>query len=118
MCKIAVASQNLRTVTGHAGKTRRFLVYQVRPGSEPQEIERLDLPKEMSFHEFNDAEAHPLDGVAALIVGGCGEGFVRRLARRGIDVVATSETDPIEAIKEYLTGSLKPPLPHAHLPRS
>jgi hypothetical protein len=26
--RIGVTSQNFRTITGHAGKTRRFLVYQ------------------------------------------------------------------------------------------
>jgi predicted Fe-Mo cluster-binding NifX family protein len=116
MPKIAVASQNFRTVTGHAGKTRRFLVYRVEPGDEPEEIDRLDLPKEMSFHELHDASPHPLDGVQVLIVGSCGEGFVRRLARRGIEVVATAETDPLRAIRDYLAGTLKPPQPQVQGP--
>ena len=111
MPKIAVASQNFRTVTGHAGKTRRFLIYQVEPGEEPQEVERMDLPKEMAFHEFHDSGAHPLDGVQTLIVGSCGAGFVRRLADRGVAVVVTAETDPARAIRDYLAGTLKPPAP-------
>jgi len=32
MMKIAVASQNFRTVTPHAGRTRRFLVYEPSRG--------------------------------------------------------------------------------------
>lgn len=114
MPKIAVASQNFRTVTPHAGKTRRFLIFRVEPGEVPEESERLDLPPEMAFHEFQDANPHPLDGVQVLIVGSCGEGFIRRLARRGIEVVATAETDPRQAIADYLAGSLKPALPHVH----
>ena len=27
--RIGVTSQNFRTITGHAGKTRRFLIYDV-----------------------------------------------------------------------------------------
>lgn len=51
--KIAVTSQNYRTVTPHAGKTRRFLVYDVSPDRVPTEVERLDLPRDMSLHEFH-----------------------------------------------------------------
>lgn len=118
MSKIAIASQNFRTITGHAGKTRRFLVYWVVPGEAPEEIERLDLPPEKAFHHFQDENPHPLDGVQVLIVGSCGEGFIRRLARRKIHVVATAETDPRQAIADYLSGNLKPPLPHAHGPHT
>ena len=116
MPKIAVASQNFRTVTGHAGKTRRFLVYRVEPGADPEEIDRLDLPKEMSFHELHDPSPHPLDAVQVLIVGSCGEGFITRLARRGIEVMATAETDPLRAIRDYRAGTLKPPLPQVQGP--
>ena len=45
--KIGVGSQNFRTITGHAGKTRRFLIYEAGQAG-IREIERLDLPKEMS----------------------------------------------------------------------
>lgn len=63
--QIAVTSQNFRTVTGHAGKGRRFLIYEV-DGTSTTEVNRLDLPKEMSFHEFGGI-AHPLDGTAVLV---------------------------------------------------
>ena len=67
--KVAVTSQNFRSVTAHAGKTRRFLIFDLRCACSPRESERLDLPKEMSFHEFR-GDRHPLDGVSALITGG------------------------------------------------
>lgn len=99
--KIAVTSQNYRTVTPHAGRTRRFLIYEGEPGGEPAEVGRLDLAKEMSFHEFRGG-AHPIDGVDVLIVGSAGDGFVQRLAQRGITVVMTDKTDPLEAVRDYL----------------
>ena len=77
--RIAVTSQNFRTITGHAGKTRRFLVFEAEPGGEPREVERLDLPKELSFHEYRGNEAHPVDGVAVIITTSAGAGFVHRV---------------------------------------
>ena len=64
--KIAITSQNFRTVTGHAGKTRRFLIFDISRPCSPREVDRIDLPKELSFHEFSGGH-HPIDGVTALI---------------------------------------------------
>lgn len=111
---IAVTSQNFRTITGHAGKARRFLVYAVEENMSVCETGRLDLPKEMAMHEFDDRFPHPLDGTAVLITGGSGDGFVRRMARRGIRVVATAETDPEAAVHAFLAGCLKSPARHEH----
>ena len=47
---IAVTSQNFRTITGHAGKTRRFLVFTGTTEGEWLETDRLDLPKDMIWH--------------------------------------------------------------------
>lgn len=112
--KIGVSSQNFRTITGHAGKARRFRVFE-KVGDKIQECERLDLPKEMSMHEFQGQE-HPLDSLDVLITGGCGEGFIRRLASRDVKVIPTSETDPEVAIKKLLSGdALAPVVTHTHV---
>lgn len=95
--KFAIASQNFRTVTGHAGKTRRFLIMEAEPDSEPVETDRLDMPKEMAVHNFRGND-HPLFGMDVVIVGGCGEGFVRRLGSYGVRVVVTEESDPVRAV--------------------
>ncbi|WP_459862345.1 NifB/NifX family molybdenum-iron cluster-binding protein [Endothiovibrio diazotrophicus] len=110
--KIAVTSQNFRTVTGHGGRARRFLIYSPGGDGRLQEVERLDLPKEMAFHEFHGHGAHPLDGVDALITGGCGAGFANRLGARGVRVVTTGESDPLTAAQALLEGRpLPPPAP-------
>lgn len=111
--KNAVTSQNFRTVTSHAGKSRRFLVFDISCPCTPREIERLDLPKEMSFHEFR-GDRHPIDGISALITGGAGEGFRRRMTQRGIELVVTGEPDPLQAVADYLQGVVKPALAHEH----
>lgn len=112
--KIAVTSQNFRTVTGHAGKTRRFLVYEA-DGTTVTELQRLDLPKEQSFHELQGEAPHPIDGVDVLVTASCGDHFIGRMARRGIRVVATGETDPVTAARLVSTCQPLPPAaPHEH----
>jgi predicted Fe-Mo cluster-binding NifX family protein len=110
--RIAVASQNFRTVTPHAGKTRRFLVFEVVDAAPPREVERLDLPKEMAIHEFQGSGDHPLFAMHAVIAASAGPGFVNRMASRGVEAVATSETDPVAAVTRYLAGTLPDAAPH------
>jgi predicted Fe-Mo cluster-binding NifX family protein len=100
--KIAVTSQNFRTVTGHAGRARRFLIYDAEPGCEPIEVARLDLPKELAMHEFHSAGAHPIDGADVILSQGFGDGFARRATMRGIVASVTDKADPVEAVKAYL----------------
>ena len=109
--RIAVSTQNFRTITGHAGKSRRFIVYSAEPGQTPEELERLDLPKEMSLHEYH-GDDHPLFalGLDAVITGSAGAGFQQRLGRRGIRVIATAETDIQRAVAAAAQGE---PLPEA-----
>jgi predicted Fe-Mo cluster-binding NifX family protein len=100
--KIAVTSQNFRTVTGHAGRARRFLIYDAAPGADPAETGRLDLPLDQTFHESGDAGDHPIDGVDVLLSAGFGDHFVEVMARRGIRTAATDKEDPAEAVRDYL----------------
>ena len=103
---IAVASQNFRTVTAHAGKSRRFLVFKVAPCRAPLEVDRLDLPKDQSILEFKGEGTHPLDAVDVVIAGSAGAGFVAHMEARGIRTVATTETDPVIAIARFMAGTL------------
>lgn len=112
--RIAVASQNFRTITSHAGRTRRFLVYDARPGEVPAEVGRLDMPQDMALHNFHGTGDHPLYAMDAIIVGSAGAGFVHRMAARGVRVAATAETDPQAAVTAFLAGTLPPAAPHEH----
>jgi len=112
--RIGVTSQNFRTITGHAGKTRRFLIYATQEDGSVREVKRLDLPKHMSMHEYH-GDDHPVFELNVVITAGHGEGFARRLAARGIEVVATSDTDPLAAARAIaFGGNLAPPLAHSH----
>ena len=103
---IAVASADFETVTAHAGHARRFLVFEVESGTAPRNVARIELPDGMTIHEFSGEGPHPFDGLGAVIVGGAGQGFVRRLGARGIAVAVTSETDPARAVAHYVEGTL------------
>lgn len=107
--KIGVISQNFKTITGHAGKTRRFLVFSQDEEGKAIEVDRLDLPKVLSMHEFHGG-AHPIDDLDVLITGGCGDGFRLRMASRGIQVVTTTETNPETAVAAVFAAL---PLPEA-----
>lgn len=112
--KIGVTSQNFKTITGHAGKTRRFLVFEENAQGELKMIHKLDLSREMSMHEFR-GDSHPLDELDVLITGGCGKGFVQRMSVKGVRVIATSETSIPLAVESVIKGvELPPPLEHAH----
>lgn len=106
--RIGVTSQNYRTITGHAGKTRRFLIFEVSGDEQPREVGRLDLPKEMSLHQYH-GDDHPLFGLDAVITASCGAGFSQRLSRNGVRVVTTSEPDPVTAATAVAKGQALPP---------
>ena len=114
--RIGVTSQNFRTITGHAGKTRRFLIFERGAGANaPIEVDRWDLPKEMSLHEYRGEAPHPTTSLDVLVTGGCGDGFIRRMAAVNTRLVVTGETDPATAVSAVLQDRpLPPPLPHEH----
>lgn len=106
---IAVSTQDFRTISGHAGQARRWLVFAAKEGNEPVVAEQLELPPKLVFHHFKGPGSHPLDAVSVLITRFAGEGFVIKMAKRGIEVRQTRETDARKAVTDYLAGHLAPP---------
>lgn len=111
--KIAVTSQNFRTVTGHAGMARRFLVFRASPGAAPELVERLDLPPEMAFHGFT-GDTHPIHDAEVLLTASAGDGLVALMASRGVRVVRTGQQDPVRAVEEVLLGQVTPAVDDGH----
>ncbi len=113
--KIAVVSDDFRTLTGKAGKARRFLFFQAEKGKQPELETQVALPAQCpTYHDLHedDETPHPLDGMV-LITNEAGEGFRERLAKRGTQVHITSERDPYTAVVLLLEGKLpaKAPTP-------
>ena len=111
--KIAVTSQNRKTITGHAGKCRKFWIYEIDTKTILKKT-LLELALEQSLHESHGAGAHPLDGINVLISGGAGHGLIRRLNNMGIQGLVTAETEPDSAVADFLNGTLKLGEAHSH----
>ncbi|EIC23477.1 NifB/NifX family molybdenum-iron cluster-binding protein [Thiorhodovibrio frisius] len=114
--RIAVSSQNFRTITSHAGKSRRFILFDISPDGTITERDRLDLPKGESLHDTRGPE-HPLfeQGLTHLLTGGAGERFIERMATQGITVIQTSETEIDKALSALAAGQPLPAAaPHEH----
>ena len=103
--RIAVTSQNRKTVTEHAGKCRKFWVYEVINGQVNNKT-LLELPIEQSLHESQPGQTHPLDTLNVLISGSMGSGLKERLLQRGIHGIVTQETDPDTAVASLLSGAM------------
>ena len=99
---IAATSQNRKTLTEHAGRCRKFWLYQVENDAI---VDRrlLELSKEQSFHESSPHDPHPLDNVDVLISADMGAGLQQRLARHGIEAIIDHDSkDPDQAVQRYL----------------
>ena len=101
--KIAVTSQNRKTVTEHAGKCRKFWIYETQAGKIVSK-ELLELPLEQSLHSSTPGDVHPLDSIDILITAGMGTGLRQHLASKGIEAVVTLETNPDLAVEAVLAS--------------
>ena len=103
--KIAVATQNHWTqVSGHAGQTRDWLVFDCQPTAPIPTAQRVLLTKEQLPHHFQDDGPHPLHGVEIMIAASAGDGFVLHMQKWGAQVLLTGEPDPIAALKKVMAG--------------
>ena len=110
--KIAIATEDFEKVSGHAGQAARWLIYDCEPGGDlGVEIgvdTRIELAKAQVFHHWADAGPHPLDGVEVMIARSAGDGFLRRMQQRGVNVLLTSETHADAALLKVLAGEALP----------
>ena len=105
--KIAIATKNFSTVSGHAGQTRHWLLYDLSQHKANKLLPapaRIELDKTQLIHVFADDVPHPLDGVDLVVCGSAGDGFIRHMKKRGADVLVTGETDPAVVITQILAG--------------
>lgn len=106
--KIAIATKHFDTVSGHAGQTRAWLLYDCRPGQPIPEPARVTLTKEQLPHHFKDDGPHPLHGVDIVVAGSAGDGYIRHMAAWGAQVLLTGETVPRVALEKVLAGEALP----------
>jgi len=99
--RIGITSQNRREVTAHAGRCRRFWIFDVEEG---RVIERsmLELDKAGTLHELAPAIPEGLKSVEVLLSAGMCEDLIARLERNGIRGAVTKHSDPEQAVASYL----------------
>ncbi len=103
--KIAIACKdNWTRVSGHAGQTYDWLVFDWQPGAPLPDPQRIVLTKEQLPHHFQDNGPHPLHGVEVLIAASAGDGYIRHMQKWGAHVVLTGETEPRTALNKILAG--------------
>jgi predicted Fe-Mo cluster-binding NifX family protein len=107
--KIAIATKDDWTkVSGHAGQTRDWLVFDCEPGQTIPEPQRVQLSKEQLPHYFKDDGPHPLHGVEIVVAASAGDGYVRHMVKWGAKVLLTGEVDPFVALNKILSGEALP----------
>jgi predicted Fe-Mo cluster-binding NifX family protein len=103
--KIAIATkENWSRVSGHAGQTRDWLVFDCQPGRPRPTPLGIHLAKEQLPHHFNDDGPHPLHGVEIVVAASAGDGYIRHMRKWGAQVLLTGETDPLVALEKILAG--------------
>ncbi|MDR2787419.1 MAG: hypothetical protein LBD06_03490 [Candidatus Accumulibacter sp.] len=99
--RIAVCSQNRRTITEHAGRCRKFWVYEIRGNAIDNKTLR-ELTPEQTLHSSPLGNGHPLDDVHVMITATITPFLYQRLQRGGIRPFVTEESDPDEAVRMLL----------------
>ncbi len=103
--RIGLPSDDMKTIAGHFGKTRGFLVFDAQ-GSDVAfaEYRSLDPSGPSCSCEGDHGESHhdrisrALADCDRVLAQGMGPGMHQSLIARGIDVRYTSESDPRRAI--------------------
>jgi len=103
--KIAIATKDHWTqVSGHAGQTRDWLVFDCQPEQSVPVPQHIQLGKEQLPHHFQDDGPHPLHGVDIMVAASAGDGYLRHMQKWGATVLLTGETDPYVALIKILAG--------------
>ena len=103
--QIAVSSQNRKTITDHAGKCRKFWIYNVEKGAVVDKT-LVELSIEQSLHASHHQLAEPLAEINVLITASMGAGLHQRLTQSGILPVLTLEESPDQAVCSFLENKL------------
>jgi predicted Fe-Mo cluster-binding NifX family protein len=110
--KVAVISQDGKSVSQHFGRAPYYVVLTVENG----ETTAREIRPKAGHHSFAGAEpaadvkhetmAGPIADCEALIAGGMGEGAFVSLQAMGIRPILTDETDADQAGLRYARGDL------------
>lgn len=115
--KIAVASDNLTTVTGHVGRCNGFLIFTIENDAivAKEYRENIFTNHRMQNHENHHGEKHShghhglIDGLSdcnALIFNHGGMRLIEDLKANNITPLITDEVNAESAVLKYISGEL------------
>ena len=113
--RIAITSQNRHSITEHAGKCRKFWIYDIREQRVTNK-QLVELPGGQRLHAQKNGLPTALSDINVLISGSMGRPLYLRLREQGILPLIACEDDPDRAVQDFLTGELftcNPSAPHA-----
>jgi predicted Fe-Mo cluster-binding NifX family protein len=118
LTKIAISSQNKRTITGHAGKCHHFYIYTIDENGN-FEKESLTLEKGNALHDSFHGDGNPKNPIFEMdifLTESIGQGAIQKLTGYGVRTHIIKETDPDTAIKKLIEGTLQAyaSTPHEH----
>jgi len=107
---IAVSSIDGKTICGHLGKCKDFIIYKT-DGKEIQSKSFISTGGACPGNGDDHGAAHthnvsPFDGCRAVITQGMGQGMLNGLLQAGIQPVITDQSDPDTVVLKFLTGEL------------
>ncbi|MCB0460939.1 MAG: hypothetical protein KDC74_13130 [Flavobacteriaceae bacterium] len=115
--KVAITSQNRKTVTEHAGRCRNFYIYTIEK-EEVKGKELLELSAEetlhATFHGESKSDKNIIFDVDILLTKGIGNGAIQKLANHNVACYKITETDPDTAIDKLINGVLEAVAPVSH----
>ena len=106
--KIAITSQNVRSVTAHAGRCRKFWVYDiVKVGSEINK-KFVELETDETLHSMKEHLPEKLTGLNVLITMNLGDSLRSKLSAAGVLSHVTDEPSPDYALLKFLASKSIP----------
>lgn len=120
MRKIAVATEDGRTISNHFGRSRSFLVYEIADNQivgmmlrdnqfTAHALGQCDQDGDDHHHHGHGAIVEALRDCEAVLCYGMGWRAAEDLKQAGIKAfLLPGETTPDDAVQAYLSGALKP----------
>ncbi len=100
--KIAIATKDrFRRISGHAGRTTQWLIFDISCKRNTRPI-RIELTPAQLPHFCADATGHPLAGVDVVVAASAGNGFIKHMSAWGAQTILTGESTPDDAIRKIL----------------
>ena len=108
--KVAITTQNRKTISSHAGACRNYLIYTISDeGSYEKELLELEKNETLRYTFHDDTSENPQNKIFdmdVLLTGGIGQGGVKRLASKNVITRVIKELEPDVAIEKFIAKTL------------